>query len=219
MLLTACSNVANLLLARGVARRGQTAVRLAVGATPRQIIGQALTESVLLATGGGIVGLLVAVAAARLLLTLAFHSAHFLPISPAPSLVVMALAFGLALVTGVIFGAAPAWFATRTHPAEALRGSGRSTSDHSSFARKGLLIVQATLSVVLVAGATMLARSLNNLEHQDFGYQVQGRVLVEMNSPPASYTQPQLAALYRQLEEKLTHLPGVQGAGLAMYNP
>ncbi len=219
VLLIACANVANLLLARGVARRGQTAVRLAVGATPRQIIGQALTESVLLAVGGGIVGLLVAVAAARLLLALAFHSAHFLPISAAPSLIVLAFAFGLALLTGIIFGAAPAWLATRTDPAEALRGSGRGTKDRSSFTRKALLVVQATLSVVLVAGATMLARSLNKLEHQDFGYQVPGRVEVDMNSPPSSYTQPQLAALYRQLEEKLTHLPGVQGAGLAMYNP
>ena len=97
---------------------------------------------------------------------------------------VLAFAFGLALVTGIIFGAAPAWFATRTDPAEALRGSGRSTSDRSSFASKALLVVQATLSVVLVAGATMLARSLNKLEHQDFGYQVQGRVLVELHNPP-----------------------------------
>jgi predicted permease len=219
VLLIACSNVANLLLARGVARRGQTAIRLAVGATPRQIIGQALTESVLLALGGGIVGLLVAMAAARLLLALAFHSAHFLPISAAPSLMVLAFAFGLALVTGIIFGAAPAWLATRTDPAEALRGSGRGTMDRSSFARKALLVVQATLSVVLVAGATMLARSLNKLERQDFGYQVQGRVEVDLNSPPASYTQPQLASLYRQLEEQLNRLPGVQGSGLAMYNP
>ena len=219
VLLIACANVANLLLARGVARRGQTAVRLAVGATPRQIVGQALTESVLLAVGGGIVGLLVAVAAARLLLALAFHSANFLPISAAPSLMVLAFAFGLALLTGIIFGAAPAWLATRTDPAEALRGSGRGTKDRSSFTRKALLVVQATMSVVLVAGATMLARSLNKLEHQDFGYQVQGRVEVDMNSPPASYTQPQLAALYRQLEERLKEMPGVQGAGLAMYNP
>ena len=83
-------------------------------------------------------------------------------------------------MTGIIFGAAPAWFATRTDPVDALRGSGRSTSDHSSFARKALLVVQATLSVVLVAGATMLARSLNKLEHQDFGYQVQGRVVVSL---------------------------------------
>jgi predicted permease len=219
VLLIACANVANLLLARGVARRGQTAVRLAVGATPGQIVGQALTESVLLAIGGGITGLLVAMAAARLLLSLAFRSSHFLPISAMPSLIILAFAFGLALVTGVIFGAAPAWLATRTDPAEALRGSGRSTSDRSSFARKALLVVQATLSVVLVAGATMLARSLNKLEHQDFGYQVQGRVVVDMNNPPANYTQPKLAALYRQLEEQLNRVPGVQGSGLAMYNP
>jgi len=84
VLLIACANVANLLLARGVVRRGQTAIRLAVGATPRQIVTQALTESVLLAIGGGIVGLLVAMAAARLLLALAFHSSHFLPISVTP---------------------------------------------------------------------------------------------------------------------------------------
>jgi predicted permease len=219
VLLIACSNVANLLLARGVARRGQTAVRLAVGATPRQIVMQALTESVLLAVGGGIVGLLVAMAAARLLLALAFHSSHFLPISVRPSFVVLAFAFALALVTGIIFGAAPAWLATRTDPAEALRGAGRGTQDRSSFARKALLVVQATLSVVLVAGATMLARSLNKLEHQDFGYQVQNRVEVSMNRPPATYTQPQLGSLYRQLEDHLSRLPGVQGAGLALYNP
>jgi len=219
VLLIACANVANLLLARGVARRGQTAVRLAVGATPGQIVGQALAESILLAIGGGIAGLLVAMGAARLLLALAFHSAHFLPISTAPSLVVLAFAFGLALVTGIIFGAAPAWLATRTDPAEALRGSGRGTRDRSSFARKALLVLQATLSVVLVAGATMLARSLNKLEGQDFGYQVHGRVVVDMNNPPASYSQPKLAALYRQLEEQLNRLPGVQGSGLAMYNP
>jgi predicted permease len=219
VLLIASANVANLLLARAVTRRGQTAVRLALGATPWQILGQALTESVLLALGGGLVGLLVAVAGARLLLTLAFHSAHFLPISPLPSFLVLAFSFALALVTGIIFGAVPAWFATRTHPAEALHAAGRRTSDRSSFTRQGLLIVQATLSVVLVAGATLLARSLNKLEHQDFGYKVHGRVEVELHNPPASYAQPQLAALYRELEVRLNRLPGVQGSGLALYNP
>jgi predicted permease len=219
VLLIACSNVANLLLARGVTRRAQTAVRMAVGATSKEIVTLALTESVLLAVGGGIVGLLVAMAATRLLLTLAFHSATSLPISVTPSPIVLLFAFGLALLTGIIFGAAPAWFATRTDPAEALHGSGRGNTDRSSFARKALLVLQATLSVVLVAGSTMLARSLSKLEHQNFGYQVQGRVVVDMNSPPATYTQPQLAALYRQLENELVHVPGVQGAGLALYNP
>jgi predicted permease len=219
VLLIACANVANLLLARAVARRGQTAIRMAIGATRRQIIAQALTESVLLAIGGGVAGILVAVGAARLLLTLAFHSAHFLPISPLPSFVALAFTFGLALLSGVIFGAAPAWFATRTDPAEALHGAGRSTRDHSSFARQGLLILQATVSVVLVAGATMLARSLNKLEHQDFGYRVPGRVVVELHHPLATYTEAKLAALYRELEDRLDRLPGVQGSGLALYNP
>ena len=219
VMLIACANVANLLLARGIARRGQTAVRLALGATRRQIISQALTESILLAIGGSIVGLIVAFGAARLLLALAFHSAHFLPVSTTPSFIVLGFAFALALLTGIIFGAAPAWLATHTHPADALRAAGRGTRDRSSFARKALLIVQAALSVVLVAGATMLARSLNKLENQDFGYKVEGRVEVNINNPPATYTLPRLRALYRQLEEQLTRLPGVQASGLALYNP
>jgi predicted permease len=219
VLLVACANVANLLLARAVARRGQTALRMAIGATRRQVITQALTESVLLAIAGGILGLIVAVVAARLLLALAFRSAKFLPISAMPSLMVLAFAFALALLTGIIFGAAPAWFATRTDPAEALRGAGRGTTDRSSFSRKALLVVQAAVSIVLVAGSTMLGRSLNKLEHQDFGFQVPGRVLVELHNPTANYTMPQLAARYRQLEAGLDRLPGVQGAGLALYNP
>src|SRR5271156_3501496 len=203
VLLIACANVANLLLARAVTRRGQTALRLALGATRRQIITQALTESVTLAIAGGVAGLVVAVAASRLLLALAFQSVHFLPISTAPSLVVLAFAFGVALVTGIIFGAAPAWLATRTNPADALRGAGRSTGDQASFARKGLLIVQAAVSVVLVAGSTMLARSLNKLEHQDLGYEVKSRVVVSLLDPPASYTQEKLASIYRHMEENL----------------
>jgi predicted permease len=132
---------------------------------------------------------------------------------------VLAFAFGLALVTGIVFGAAPAWFATRTDPIDALRGAGRSTGDHSSFARKALLVVQATLSVVLVAGSIMLARSLGNLENQDFGFEINGRVLVQLNRPPTNYSPEKLAALYRDVEGRLNRLPGVQGSGLALYNP
>jgi predicted permease len=202
-----------------VTRRNQTAVRLALGATRRQIVAQALTESILLALGGCIAGLGVAIAAARLLLALAFQHSYFLPIGVAPSPAALGFSFVLALLTGVVFGAAPAWFATRTDPGEVLRGSGRAISAHSSFASKTLLAVQACLSVVLVAGATMLARSLDKLENQDFGYQVNGRVLVGLNNPPATYTLPRLNALYRQIEDSLNRLPGVQGSGLALYNP
>ena len=93
-----------------------------------------------------------------------------------PSPLVLAFAFGLALVTGVVFGTAPAWFATRTDPIDALRGAAAARGDHSSFARKALLVVQATLSIVLVAGSTMLGRSLGNLQGQDFGFEIEGRV-------------------------------------------
>ncbi len=219
VLLIACANVANLLLARGVARRGQTAIRLAMGASRAQVVRQALIESVLLSIAGGIAGLVVSIAAARLLLALAFAGTAFLPVDTRPAPLVLGFAFGLALLTGIVFGAAPAWLATRTDPIDALRGAGRTTRDHSSFARNVLLVVQATLSVVLVAGSTMLARSLGNLESQDFGFEIPGRVLVQLNRPPATYTVEKLAALYRDIEERLDRLPGVQGSGLAMYNP
>jgi predicted permease len=219
VLLIACANVANLLLARAVARRGQTALRLAIGAGRRHVVGQALLEAIVLALLGGMAGLLVAIAGGRLLLVLAFRGSHFLPFRILPSPLVLAFTFFVSLLTGIVFGAAPAWFATRTNPLEALRAAGRGTSDRTSLARRGLLMVQAALSVVLIAGATMLARSLDRLEHQDFGYRIDGRVVVSLNRPPATYTQPQLAALYRRIEEGLNRLPGVSGSGLALYNP
>ncbi len=219
VLLIACANVANLLLARGMARRSQTSLRLAIGASRARLIHQSLTESVLLSLCGGIAGLIVADGAGRLILALAFHSAHFLPIDTTPSTPVLAFALGLALVTGVLFGTAPAWFAARTDPVEALRGANRTTRDSSSLPQRALLILQAALSVVLVAGAGILTRSLNNLEEQNFGFQTANRISVDLNSPPATYSPERLDALYRGLEERLNHLPGVERASLALYNP
>jgi predicted permease len=219
VLLIACANVANLLLARAVARRGQIAVRLALGASRKQIIFEALMESVVLAVGGAVVGLVVAIGAARLLLSLAFAGATLLPIDVTPSPLVLAFAVGLAVITGVLFGAAPAWFATRTDPIEALRATGRSTSDGASLTRTTLLVVQATFSVVLVAGSTMLGRSLGNLEGQDFGFDRSDRVIVTIGRPSAAIAGDRLTALYRDVEARLARIPGVRGAGLALYNP
>lgn len=219
VLLVACGNVANLLLARGMARRGDTALRLAMGASSHQLVGQAFTESILLAIGGGIAGLAVAYGAGRLLLALAFHSAHFIPIGVAPSLPVLAFAFALSLATGIAFGTAPAWFATHTDPIDALRGVRRSIGARSSFSHNALLAAQATLSVVLVAGATMLARSLNNLEHQNFGFPTSDRVIAGLSRLPGSYTSEELETLYRNLEDRLDRVPGIESTGLALYNP
>jgi len=219
VLLIACANIANLLLARGASRRAQTSIRLALGASRRRLIRQSLTESLSLSVLGGIAGLAVAYVGVKAIVLLAFHSARFVPIDATPSLPVLAFAFVLSLVTGAIFGTAPAWLTSHADPAEALRGVNRSTRDTSSLSQKTLVVVQATLSVVLLAGAGLLTRSLQKLQHQDFGYQTDHRVTISLTGPYSSYPQPKLDAMYRELQDRLSHLPGIQRAALALYTP
>ena len=219
VLLIACANIANLLLARGAARRTQTSIRLALGASRKRLIRQTLTESILLSIFGGLAGLAVAYLGVKAVVALAFHGAKFVPIAATPSLPVLAFAFVLSLVTGAIFGTAPAWLATHADPAEALRGANRSTRDHASWSQKSLVIVQATLSVVLLTGAGLLTRSLTNLQHQDFGYDIDHRVVIGLIAPWPSYSMPQLDAMYRELQDRLSHIPGVERAALAQYTP
>ena len=220
LLLIACANLANLLLARGAARRAQTAVRLALGAARTRLIRQQLTEAVLLSVLGGIAGLGVAYVGARLMLALAFHSATFTPISAIPSLPVLGFAFALALLTGVLFGVVPAWLASRSDPAEALHGAGRSTTRAgASLPQKTLVVSQAALSLVLLACAGLLTVSLRNLESQDFGFDVQNRMSIQINPPLDSYTPEHLDALYRAIEDGLVRLPNVRSASLAGWSP
>ena len=219
VLAIACVNVANLLLARAVARRAQTAVRLALGATRRRIVGEALAEGMLLAAAGGAAGLLVAVAFARLLVVVVFQNSQYVPVATTPSLVVLAFAAGLSILTGIVLGIAPAWFATRTEPMDALRGAGRGIGPDSFRCRRVLLIVQLALSVAVVAGSTMLGRSLANLQQQDLGYEVHDRVLIDLKRLPSTYAPERLSTLYRDVERRLARLPGIRGAGLALTNP
>jgi predicted permease len=219
VLLIACANIANLLLARGAARRSQTSVRLALGASRQRLIRQTFTESIVLSVLGGVAGVAVAYLGVKLIVALTFHSARFVPIDATPSLPVLAFAFGLSLLTGALFGTAPAWFASRGNPADALRGTNRSTRDSATLPQKILVVVQATLSIVLLAGAGLLTRSLSNLEHQSFGFETDHRLSIVMNGPPASYTEPQLDALNRALQERLSRIPGVARAALAIYTP
>ena len=219
VLLIACANIANLLLARAASRRAQTSIRLALGASRRRLIRQALTESVVLSVLGGLAGLVVAYAGVRAVVAIAFSSAKFVPIDAAPSLPVLGFAFLLSLITGMIFGTAPAWLTSHADPADALRGANRSTRDTSSLSQKVLVIVQATLSVVLIAGAGLLTRSLQNLQHQSLGYETDHRVTVSLTGPYSTYSQPKLDSMYRELQDRLAHIPGVKRAALALYTP
>ncbi|HTB96530.1 MAG TPA: ABC transporter permease, partial [Terracidiphilus sp.] len=153
VLLIACANIANLVLVRGIARRVETSVRMALGAARARIAGQMLTESLVLACLGGVAGLLVAYAGTKLLLGLMFTQATVMPVDAAPPLPVIGFAFAASLLTGLIFGAAPAWISSKEHPANAMRGANRSTRDRSSLLQRSLVILQAALSVVLLIGA------------------------------------------------------------------
>jgi predicted permease len=219
VLLIACANIANLLLARGASRRTQTSVRLALGASRKRLIRQSLTESVVLSVMGGAEGLGVAFLGVKAIVAMSFRGAKFVPIDAAPSLPVLGFAFALSLLTGALFGMAPAWLATHADPAEALRGANRSTRDHASWSHQTLVVVQATLSVVLLTGAGLLTRSLTNLQHQDFGYETDHRVTLSLGAPWASYSTTRIDAMYRELEQRLGAIPGVERAALAHYTP
>jgi len=219
VLFIACANIANLLLARGTTRRADMAVRMAMGASRRRVIRQILTEAVLLSLLGGLAGLGVAYAGSHTILALAFPEARNIPISASPSPVVLGFAFLVSLVTGMLFGTAPAWLSFHAQPAEVLRGTNRSTRDRSSLPQKALVIFQAALSLVLLAGAILMTRSLANLEHQNFGVVTSNRYILHVDPQGAGYAADRLPALYRQIEDRFTALPGVAAFGMGMYSP
>ncbi|MCU1323949.1 MAG: permease [Acidobacteriaceae bacterium] len=219
VLLIACANIANLVLVRGMARRAETSIRMALGAQRRRLIRQMLTESVVLSCLGGVAGLAVAYAGTRTLLSLAFPDAPNLPIQASPSPVVLGFAFGLSLLTGLVFGIAPAWVTSHSEPAEALRGSNRSTKDSSSLLQRGLVVFQAALSLVLLVGAGLLSKSLSKLEHQDFGVETENRIVMHISPENAGFKPEQLQPLYEQIEQKFHALPGVERVSLSLYTP
>jgi len=219
LLLIACANIANLLLARGSANRSQTAVRLALGAPRGRLIRQMLTESVVLALAGGAAGLYVAYTGTRAILLLAFRGANFIPIDARPSLPVLSFSVLLSLITGIVFGILPAWTASKSDPLEALRGVGRSTGDRSPILQKSLVIAQVAFSIVLLIGAGLVTQSLRNLEDQHFGFVTEGRLIVNIEPGLSGYTPEKLPALYQRLGEKMPRIPGILSASLSWYSP
>jgi len=219
VLLVACANIANLLLVRSMSRRGEMCVRTALGAQRSHIIRQLLTESVLLATLGGAVGLAVAYAGAHMLLAMAFPGAQNLPIDAAPSALVVGFAFALSLLTGILFGVAPAWIASRTQPAEALRSGSRTVAPGASLLQRGLVVLQASLSLVLLVGAGLFAQSLNKLETSNLHLDSKNRYIIHINPQAAGYATTQVESLYRTMEAQFHEIPGIVKVGIATYTP
>ncbi|HSS77179.1 MAG TPA: ABC transporter permease, partial [Thermoanaerobaculia bacterium] len=212
VLVVACANVANLLLERAMARRKEIAVRLALGAGPARLIRQLLTESVLLSALGGALGLLFALWAGTALLRLVgVSTSAALDLHPDP--LVLAFTAGVSIVTGLLFGLAPALRATRVELAPTLKESARSVAGSGSGSRwplaKLLVVAQFAVSLLLVTGAGLFVRTLQNLQHLDLGYARDSLLLVNVDPVMAGYKGARLASFPLELAERLQALPGV----------
>jgi predicted permease len=219
VLLIACANLANLQLARGAAAAGQTAIRVALGAPRARLIRQVLVESTILSVVGGAVGLAVAIQTAQLLMQLAFYRGAYVPIDTAPSLPILGFTFLLSVLTGVIFGLAPAWSASKADPAAALHAAGRGASGQSTMPQKTLVVLQAALSMVLLAGAGLMVQTMRNLTTQQFGFQLDGALTVNVNAGFSGYAPEKLVSLYSEIDRQLRQLPGVKNVALTLYSP
>jgi predicted permease len=219
VLLVGCANVANLLLARGMTRRPQTALQRALGASTGRILQQSLLESMLLSVSGGALGVVVAWAGAGLILRLAFRHAVAIPVHVSPSLPVLGFCLVLSILTGLIAATAPAWLASRTDPMASMRGANRTMAGGAGLPQKAMVVLQTAISLLLVAIAGMLTHSISNLRHQDFGFQAGNREIVTIEPPLAKYTVADLDRIYRQLKIRLEALRGVRSASVALDSP
>jgi predicted permease len=218
VLLIACANVANLMLARAVQRSQQTSIRAALGASQARQIRQVLTESTVLALIGGLIGIVFAFAGTRLIMQLAFQRTY-VAIDPAPSLPVFGFTFGIALLTGIFFGVVPAWMTAAANPADALRGANRSTRRGGKWTQESLVVAQAALSLILLCAAGLLTQSLRNMQHQNFGFETANRYISHIDPTMAGYKPAQIPALYRQLLDSLAAIPGVGQVSFSLYSP
>ena len=222
VLLVACANLANLMLARGMRDRAQMSIRVALGASRVRLVRRVLVESVLLAAVGGVLGIGVAYAGTRLMLRLTFQIGgpnNYVPIEAAPSLPILLFTLVVSVLTGIIFGIAPAWITSHTDPADALRGAGRCLGAGRSWAQKSLVIAQIAVSIVLLSAAALLGRSLRNLEHQNFGFETKDRYIAWINPMLGNYKPDQLDLLFRQIDDGLLQIPGVRMVAPALYAP
>ena len=219
VLLIACFNVANLLIARAAARQKEVAVRLAVGASRRQLLGQLLVESLILSLAGGAAGLALAYVMIRGLLSFLPSDGTPLLLHATPDPRILAFNATLAIFTGVLFGLAPAWQSTRFDLWSTLKDTGGAVTGHGAGSvrlRKILVIAQVTLSFLLLAGAGLFVKTLANLKNTSTGFRGIGNLITFQVDPALSgYTAAQIQGFYRQALQHLRTTPGVESAGVA----
>ena len=220
LLLISCANVANLLLVRGDARLREMAVRTAIGAAPDRLVRQLLTESVVLAVIGALLGLGLASIGLRVLT--AVDPTSLPPLAPIRlDWAVVAFTLVLGISTTILFGLVPALRTLRVNLVDSLREGGQSTvGGHRQRLRSALVVAEVSLAVVLVIGAGLMVRSLGALSRIDLGFKADGVLTMRVSVPAARYDTPEkVVDFYRQLNDKVRALPGVQSAGFVRVLP
>ena len=221
VLLIACANLANLLLARGTVRGREMAVRLAIGASRPRIVRQLVAESLVIAVAGAAIGAVLAQALSRFLVTLLSVPERPVFVDLSPDWLVFAFTAGLAIVTCLLFGLAPAIRATRTQPAVAMKAGGRGTTEgRERFGlRRGLVALQVALSLVLVIGALLFVRSLRNLTTLDAGFKQDNLLVANLDFRRAPIAEANRVAAFQDLTDRLASLPGVDRGGAGVHSP
>lgn len=221
VLLIACANLANLLLARASVREREIAVRLALGASRGRLVRQLLVESMLLAFGGAVLGLGLAEVLSRGLVAFISTSDNQLFLGLGMNWHVLGFGVALSFITCLLFGLVPAWRATAQAPALAIRSGGRgSTAGRERFSlRRTLVATQVALSVVLLVGAFVFVRSLRNLLTTDAGFQSEGIMTVNVDFSHAGYEKERRHALYLDLRDRLAAIPGVTSVAQVGFTP
>ena len=215
VLLIACANIANLLLARGASRQREIAVRLALGATRARIVTQLLVESLMLALAGGLLGLAIAAATAPIVLGFFVSPDAPQPISTSPDWRILAFTGGIAILTGILFGIAPAFRSSRVSVGPTLKDQATNVLGGQGRVRKALVAAQIAISLLLLVGAALFIRTLDNLLAVDIGFESSRLLSFSIDPSLNGYDPPRLRLFVKTLLERLNRMPGVDAAGVA----